>query len=296
MIKKIIKKLIGVNLYMKLASVKYINKNKELKGLLLENKMFKDQYKGKRCFVLGNGPSLKSIDFSLLENEYTFTTNMLPKNPDFSKLKTNFHVWSDYRFFIIDKNKPEDMEIVSTMKSVNTDGNEPIVFYDYEARKMISEFELDKYLNIHYFSSVGIDMDKIIKADIDFTRLVPGFATVIHYIICLAVYMGFEEIVLLGCDCTGIITTAKARLKQADEGMYAYSIDEKEKKRIENAQKYTSFKDEVYWYYCLLDHYKKLNDYCKKNNVRLVNATVPTLLEDVEHIDLNDCLHPQMIR
>lgn len=38
---------------------------------------FKNIHKGERCFILGNGPSLKDVDLSLLENEITFGTNRI---------------------------------------------------------------------------------------------------------------------------------------------------------------------------------------------------------------------------
>src|SRR3546814_5642176 len=34
-----------------------------------------DLFKGKRCFIIGNGPSLNKIDLSLLRNEYSFAVN-----------------------------------------------------------------------------------------------------------------------------------------------------------------------------------------------------------------------------
>ena len=38
-------------------------------------KALKNKHKGKRCFVIGNGPSLNKMDLSLLKNEYTFGVN-----------------------------------------------------------------------------------------------------------------------------------------------------------------------------------------------------------------------------
>lgn len=35
----------------------------------------KDKFKGERCFILGNGPSLNKIDLSLLKDEYSFAVN-----------------------------------------------------------------------------------------------------------------------------------------------------------------------------------------------------------------------------
>jgi hypothetical protein len=37
----------------------------------------KDIHKGERCFVIGNGPSLKNTDISKLENEFTFGMNRI---------------------------------------------------------------------------------------------------------------------------------------------------------------------------------------------------------------------------
>jgi len=37
----------------------------------------RDQYRGKRCFILGNGPSLRNTDLSKLRAEYTFGLNRI---------------------------------------------------------------------------------------------------------------------------------------------------------------------------------------------------------------------------
>lgn len=40
-------------------------------------KTFHDRHKGERCFILGNGPSLKKTDLSLLRNEISFGMNRI---------------------------------------------------------------------------------------------------------------------------------------------------------------------------------------------------------------------------
>jgi hypothetical protein len=37
----------------------------------------KDAYRGKRCFIIGNGPSLKRTDLTKLQGEYTFGMNRI---------------------------------------------------------------------------------------------------------------------------------------------------------------------------------------------------------------------------
>ena len=38
---------------------------------------YKDAYRGERCFIIGNGPSLKNMDLSRLHNEVTFGMNRI---------------------------------------------------------------------------------------------------------------------------------------------------------------------------------------------------------------------------
>ena len=38
----------------------------------------KDRYRGERCFIIGNGPSLRDMDLSVLRDEHTFGLNRAP--------------------------------------------------------------------------------------------------------------------------------------------------------------------------------------------------------------------------
>ncbi len=290
MMKLLLKKMIGINNEIKLKSYLSFKKDPIMKTELKRNSEFKNKYDGKRCFIIGNGPSIKKVDFSKLSDEITFTVNQLPRNPEFAKLKTTFHVWADARFFDIDENKPEDIELLNIMRNVNSEGNKPVVFYKDVAYQMIKKFHLDEELKIYYYQQGGFDSYRLINADIDFTNLVPGFSTVIQYIICLAVYMGFKEIILLGCDCTGIVSTAESRIGKAENSAYGYSISSNEKKRLEKVQKLTSFRDEMQWWVHIFDDYKILDEYCKKHGAKLLNATNPTLLENIERVNLDELL------
>ncbi len=76
----------------------------------------KDKFKGERCFILGNGPSLNKCDLSFLKNEYSFAvngifykTNEMGYKPNFYMVEDNHVVYDnlkkinaykcDYKFF-----------------------------------------------------------------------------------------------------------------------------------------------------------------------------------------------------
>lgn len=260
------------------------NKRRKEMELIKCNTKFKNIHQGKRCFIIGNGPSIKQIDLSQLKDEITFTVNQLPRMNEFSEIRTTYHLWSDERFFDLDPQSEEDAELLRVMKSVNTKGNKPTVFYKTTAHSMIDEFNLTNDLDIEYYMDGGIgNQQSTIEYPID--RLIPKFATCIHYAIVIAVYMGFSEIYLLGCDCTGIINTINARIDANQAYEYAYQVTENEKKRMMKVSKYTSIADEFEWYGNLLRTYGVLYEYAQNHKCSLYNATETSIIEGVPKVD-----------
>ena len=283
-----IRRILPPTLFMKLKQLQ----NRKCLKYLKSNVQFKNTFCGKRCFILGNGPSLKLLDFEKLKDEITFTVNQLPRDVNFPKLNTNFHMWADAQFFNLDRSRPEDMELLEVMRKVNTDGNKPTVFYKYSAKQMIEEFKLNELLDIHYFQTAdAYRLDRILKkTKLDFTKVIPDFPSVVLQAICLAVYMGFKEIYILGCDCTGFISTAQNKMKQAESAAYNYNISENEKKRLERVANERSIADELRGFAELFYDYEFLGDYCNNNEVHIYNATEGGLLDSYPRVKLDDVL------
>jgi len=55
----------------------------------------KDAYRGERCFILGNGPSLNKCDLSLLADEYSFAVNGIFYKTQEMGYKPNFYMVED---------------------------------------------------------------------------------------------------------------------------------------------------------------------------------------------------------
>ena len=55
-------------------------------------KLMKDKHIGKRCFIIGNGPSLAKTDLSKLENEFTFGLNRIYLLFDELRFSTSYYV------------------------------------------------------------------------------------------------------------------------------------------------------------------------------------------------------------
>ncbi len=275
------------DLYFRIRRFVFSGRNKEIKEILDQNKKFKNAYSGKRCFILGNGPSLKDIDLSVLADEYTFTVNQIARRKDFPSLHTNFHFWADSQFFNISPDKAEDLELLEVMKGVSTEDNNPKVFFPYDFIGFTKKFGLDKCMDCNYFVVSDTNIDSL---SIDFSSLISGFHTVVQYCIALAIYMGFSEIYLYGCENTSIISNIHAALDE-DTQEYGYQISENEQKRIKNAHKNVSMTLCAESFYRTLIDYERINECCKSNNIRIINCTPKSVIDSIPKMSLESVLN-----
>lgn len=255
-------------------------KHSNMAKILTQNSQFHNLHLNKRCFILGNGPSLKTVDLSLLSDEYVFTVNQIVRHPDFDKLKTNYHFWADPMFFKINENREEDLELLEVMRNVNTKGNKPKCFFPIDQYLFIKKYKLDEMLNVNFFRSKYIFFDNYSKK-IDFTRNIPGFGTVVQWAIIMAIYMGFKEIYLLGCDNTGIVVTINSALKENSDSDYVYSITKNEKRRMENLLNEHTLEDCCKSYVSTLANYRRLFAYCQSKNIKLINCSAKTVIDSI---------------
>ena len=236
------------------------------------NKKIKDKYKNQRCFVIGNGPSLIGFDSKLLKDEYCITVNSIAESPLFSDIDPIYHLFVDRCFFKVGDLFDSQLTKLASKKNVVLCLPAEFKSY-YEKRK-------DKYgINSIYFNSFFY-YRKIKK--IDFSTCIPGFNKVIHYAICLAIYLGFSEIYLLGCDETGIETTLNLLLDGATKNDHCYDDSEDTKKAwLDELKNYG-----VEWFFddqaIVFRNYRKIADYCKNNSIGLFNLSPRSLIDSIE--------------
>ncbi len=138
----------------------------------------KNKHLNKRCFIIGNSPSLNQLDISKLNEEYTFTVNKGYKLAEKGLSHSNFHCISDEALLEVD----------------GIDNEMPVDFADtYFVWSVIdfNKFEAD---------TVYFDYTPEGNFQEDLTKPLWAFHTVIAYAIQIAFYMGFKDIYLIGVD------------------------------------------------------------------------------------------------
>lgn len=169
-------------------------------SILEKNKELKDKYKGKRCFVLGNAPSINNIDITLLKDEYVFVTNSFYNHPDFKTLKPIFHSCVKVPFNTEGKTK-----VLSAMS--NNVLKDSDIFLNLADKYIVDNNQLFLQNNVYYIATANIDreyrLDKITRDN----------RTNMLQVLEIAIYLGFSEIYLHGID-----------LDEACKGQYHYGF------------------------------------------------------------------------
>ncbi|MDO5156062.1 MAG: hypothetical protein Q4D51_08850 [Eubacteriales bacterium] len=256
--------------------------------LLKKNKSLKNIHKGERCFVLGNGPSLNNLDFSLLENEQVFTVNCLMVDERYKLLKPNYHFWMDYNGFGLRDDVKGDASKSAELMKMLEDYENLLFFVPAQAYPVIRQYGVDQNIDMRYLDM--IDYGHIHKIDISTVSL--GFSTVVQYAIETAIYMGFKEIYLLGCDTTIIKSVIDVALGQEVSTVHAYQEDEE--KSQEDAYKQVLKNNGVKFVLedtlSVIKGYEELDRYCDKNDIKLVNLSDITLIDCIKRDRIENVL------
>jgi len=139
---------------------------------------FKDIHKGKRCFLIANGPSLKGIDFSLLKNEFTIGLNRIYMMKEQNGFMPNYLACVDM-----------DAQLLQFFDDYNS--LDIPCFYNWQIRHKFSNSENQYFI-----------WDKL-KPDFSTDLAIQGHGTgksVTYLAMQLAYYMGFTEVYLIGKD------------------------------------------------------------------------------------------------
>jgi len=170
------------------------------KKILKRNQIFKDQYQGKRCFILGSGSSIKKQDLKLLKDEIVFTQNNFYMHKDIKSINPTFHC-------IVPKyqDAKHDSDWVEWYTSMEKQLPDDVIYFPgLNSRDLIEKngFFGDRC----YYIDQGLNPVFLRKAKIDITRKIMDIPTVITECLTLALYMGFSEVYLLGMDLDQICT------------------------------------------------------------------------------------------
>lgn len=237
-----------------------------LRRELSRNAACKEMYMGERCFIVGTGPSLRNLSgkvISALADEYIFAVNSFYKidfldgiNPDFYLLLDN-NYWgvAGYTYSDLLEKYGEAL---------------PLIITDIRARSFTEGVPLDRkmflYTKNYPVDRVRFSLDGNMSATMN----------VVSTAILSAIYMGFKEIYLLGCDYNLFCSRV---------GTHSYD----DSGEIEELPKYNLAFYLKYYHITTEIHYL-ISELAERRGVKLRNATDGSLLDAYRFSHINDVL------
>lgn len=229
-----------------------------------ELKKYKDMYKGKRIFVIGNGPSLTIEDLNILHQhqEICIASNNFYRVYDQTDFRADFHLMSDQD--IIEENGEK-------LKSIP--GN-VLIGDGYHVERPDRKIEGVQYFHMFSFSGFLPNYPKFSE---ELSKGLYRGGTVTYGSLQLAAYLGAREIYLLGVD------HSYSNDVSAEENHFIknYLTEEEMKKFTERYKTVTYNVDNAN------KAFEAAEIYSRKHGFRIYNATRGGKLEVFERVDFD---------
>jgi hypothetical protein len=243
------------------------------------NVALKNRHQGKRCFVLGNGPSLAKTDIAPLANEYTIGANSFYRHPQADLVGLKYLCVGDPYFMI---ERPETIAWHKTLCE-KMPGTAFILHRD--AIPLVRNNGLYNDREV-YFVRNGLTTSTASLARIDFTRsLNIGMTTGTLVAIPLAMYLGFTEIYLLGFDANW--------LDNYDGSYHFYDKHElfPEFDSVATDGRGAKYEDELVSVLREYQSHRLLQQVATTRRIKLLNATLGGRLDMHPRIDYRTLFH-----
>ena len=219
----------------------------------------KDLHDGKRCFIVATGPSLTLQDLDLLKNEITFGMNSICKIYDKTNWRPTYYGIQD--IYVYPKMK-ELIEMYCKDSSAVFVSDELSELYKIDNNFIKFPFNSAYHLYEQHFYNFFSKF-----SDNAYAQVYDGYS-ITYSLIQIAVYMGFKEIYLLGCDCNYI----KGEKNHFVESGHIDRLD------------YLNYDK-------MITGYKAADEYAKKNGIKIINCTRGGMLEIFDRIRLEDLIN-----
>lgn len=227
---------------------------------------YKNLYWGKRCFLLGSGPSLTLDDLNQIyeKGELSFGANKIFKIFEQTRWRPDFYCATDRRILSFYQETIANLELSQMF----------IAYYHDRKLQKLADALLKKD-NVNLFAMKESVSDDEIEFSEDPSEFIVEGRTVIYAMMQIALYMGFKEIYLLGVDFNYSDPTGYD--KKGQDHFCKNYIEEGEEVLISSQQ------------YCL-KAFEKAKKYSQKHGVKIYNATRGGKLEVFERVDLESII------
>lgn len=226
--------------------------------------IFKNMFKDRRCFIIGNGPSLTLDDLNKVSNEITMAcNNAISLVGQCDWIPTCFF-FEDHLFlekFVKNKSDLMDFSAKSKYMFTSIQGN-------------VYESIGDSLDNLYYYWTLKCDKQDLFSEEFD--KYVYKMGTSLYAMEQLAVFMGIKEIYLLGVDYS-------FRQEVDATGKVTVNNDVKNHMELMDQMNHGRYRTDL-----IMRAHLTAKEYADTHGVKIYNATRGGKLEVFPRVNLDD--------
>lgn len=249
----------------------------EEQAILSANASLRNRHAGERCFIIATGPSIKTQDLTVLAGETCIGVSNFFVHPDFALINPRYYCVAPHHPPIT---VPDFQAWMRELEQRTSD--DMVMITGLANRPLWQEGRLFTRRSTH-FLKLGLPWDVQSTRAIDLTQAVPHIQSVTVMALLVALYMGFQDVYLLGCDHDWILHLNTS----------SHFYEEKEHKLVQAG--YDEWFDTDFSAYCqdyvdLWGQYRGLRSIAQREGKRIVNTTAGGLLDVFPRADLNEII------
>ena len=245
--------------------------------LLTRNSRYRGAHEGERCFILANGPSVKSQDIGRLGDEVVFSVSSGYLHASYSQIHPRYHCVPSITYANLTRDAAAEW-----LAEMDAKTGEAELFLSLSDLPLVVERNLFKNRSVHY-----LDMSESFdawpqKGVIDISKPVPGVESVPLMCLMIAMFMGFRRIYLLGVEHDHF---KSGQYRYAFEPTVTSGVDT----TVDAAGKVTlSRHDDFQSLARLWRQYRRIREIATANGVYIANATAGGELDEFPRVKLED--------
>lgn len=246
------------------------------RNIVQDNKKFFNIHKGKRCFVLCNGPSINLLDLKKIKGEYSIAVSNFYMHKDYNIIKPDYYcntkLYYEGRF-----TKEVGRKY---FEKIEENAGDTQYFFSITEKEMIEQYEMymRKRVNYLYFSPIGQEYEEV-----DLTLKTMEVQSMPIMCLELAIYMGFSEIYLIGTEHSELTTNKYNYFYDRKDNANGY-VDNSTDKDGNLIGSYERFLPCIYR---LWEQYKIMKRIAERKGIKIYNATAGGQLDIFERVDYN---------
>lgn len=245
-------------------------------ALAAPNAGLRNILQGKRCFILCNGPSVKNQNIRPLKDEIAISVSSGYMHPDYAEIAPAYHCVPQITYGLMTRS-----DVIAWFREMHQRIGDAILFLSHTEEALVREEKLFPGRDVRYVYLTGPFSHYPADALPNIAAEIPGVQSVAIMAILISMYMGLNEIYLLGTDHD-----------QFRSGEYRYFYEPtllrgKDLTADENGKLRGGWHDELASLATLWSQYRSIRQIAASNNIGVFNATHGGELDEFPRVKLD---------